>query len=98
MDKMLRSMSSRMFSEWAVFFGLEPFGEERADLRMAIIASVMANKPVYGYRQGRRTSPRDFMPDFSGTRRKSAWIRDMQALKSYSTFHNAKIELERRNA
>jgi hypothetical protein len=34
---------SREFSEWLADAIVEPWGEERADLRMAIIATVFAN-------------------------------------------------------
>jgi hypothetical protein len=47
---------------WKSFFILEPWGEQRGDLRMGILASVMANinrgkdTPAFG--------AYDFMPDF----------------------------------
>lgn len=40
---MLDRMSSREFTEWLAYYELEPFGEQRADLRAALIASVIAN-------------------------------------------------------
>jgi hypothetical protein len=55
-------MTSREFSEWMAYFALEPFGEERADLRMGILASVMAN--LWGKRKGHPWRPQDFMPRF----------------------------------
>jgi hypothetical protein len=36
-------MSSHELSEWMAFFRLEPFGEERQDLRAAIVAQTIAN-------------------------------------------------------
>jgi hypothetical protein len=36
-------ISSREFSEWQAFYGLEPFGEARADLRSAQIAHAAWN-------------------------------------------------------
>lgn len=36
-------MSSRELSEWIAFNAIQPFGETRADLRSAIIASTVAN-------------------------------------------------------
>lgn len=41
---------------------LEPFGEERADLRAGIIASTVAN--VHRSRKQRPMKPSDFMPKF----------------------------------
>lgn len=55
-------MSSRQLSEWVAYNQLEPFGEERDDLRAAIIASVIAN--ALGGRKGKKFKPKDFMPDF----------------------------------
>lgn len=36
-------MPARELVEWAAFYELEPFGEWRADLRMAVLASLIAN-------------------------------------------------------
>lgn len=55
-------MSAREFSEWIAYARLEPFGEERADLRAGIVASTIAavNTP----KGKRRPKPGDFMPEF----------------------------------
>ena len=57
-------LSSKDFAEWMAYYAVEPFGEERADLRNAIVASTIAN----AYRDTKRTkkpfSPGDFMPEF----------------------------------
>jgi hypothetical protein len=55
-------MTSKEFSEWMAYFAIEPFGEDRADLRMGILASVMAN--LWGKRKGRAWRPQDFIPRF----------------------------------
>ena len=60
--ELLERLSSRELAEWMAFAQLEPFGEERADLRSAIVASTMANA-WRGKRQGPFT-PKDFMPRF----------------------------------
>lgn len=59
-NHLLRGLTSRQFAEWIEYYGLEPFGEERADLRSAIVACTMAN----GWRgKGQSPSrPLDFMP------------------------------------
>jgi hypothetical protein len=59
-DHLMRSLTSRQLSEWMVFYGLDPFGEQRADLRAGIVASVVNNRW-----RGRHETPRepaDFMP------------------------------------
>lgn len=60
---MLASISGEQFSEWMAYAWLEPFGEERSDLRMGILAALIANvnrdpdkTPVF--------TPLDFMPKF----------------------------------
>jgi len=40
---MLREMSFAEFQDWQQFAELEPFGEERADIRTASIVSTLAN-------------------------------------------------------
>lgn len=39
----MATMSSHEFTEWMAFAQLEPFGEERADFRAALIAMIVAN-------------------------------------------------------
>lgn len=63
MAQLQREMSSHEFSEWMAYAGLEPFGEERADLRMGILAALTFNIN----RDPERTDeakPEDFIPRF----------------------------------
>jgi hypothetical protein len=62
--QLLASISSRELTEWQVYYGLEPFGEERADLRAGIVASVVANSNRDPKRQAKPFEPRQFMPRF----------------------------------
>ncbi|MCS7159473.1 MAG: DUF4035 domain-containing protein [Gemmatales bacterium] len=51
-------------STWLAYYSLEPWGEDRADLRAAIVASVIANA-----NRSSDTPPFElwqFMPDFAG--------------------------------
>jgi len=57
-DLLVRISSSEL-TEWMAYYQMEPFGEERADLRSAIVASVTANAA-----SKRRFKPADFMPRF----------------------------------
>lgn len=66
-DVMLASMSNREFVEWQAYFGIEPFGEERADLRAGIVAATVANA-AGGRGKGRAAKPTDFMVDFAKAR------------------------------
>jgi hypothetical protein len=79
-DDMLASITSRQLREWMEFYRLEPFGEERADLRAGIIASTIANVNRSS-RTAKAFSPKDFMPDFDRGRgpRKRQRLEDMKA-------------------
>ena len=59
---MLRSGSARLFLEWQAYSAIEPFGEWRADLRIAQLDALFANA-----NRGKGTPPRkitDFLFDF----------------------------------
>lgn len=57
---MLNSMSSHELTEWMAYAGIEPFGEERADLRAGIISATVANR-MRG--KGEKAhKPQEFMP------------------------------------
>lgn len=72
-----QEISAAEFSEWLAYEKLNPIGEQRADLRAGIIASVVAS--VFG----RKTyKPADFMPDFGKEERIE---NQMAALKSILT-------------
>jgi hypothetical protein len=54
-------LSSREIAEWIAYYQIEPFGEERADLRAAIIACVIANANRDSKEHPQPFSPADFM-------------------------------------
>ena len=60
MAELERTLSARELAEWMAYYGIEPFGEERADLRAGIVASTTANCHL-----GSNATPlkaTDFMP------------------------------------
>lgn len=62
-DRMLEEMPARILSEWQTYASLEPFGEERADWRAAMLASTMAN--IHARKKGKPPYKiEDFMPKF----------------------------------
>ncbi len=61
-------MSSREFTEWAAYAQLEPFGEQRADLRMGILAALQANMNR-DPKKTKQFTPEDFMPSFESEQR-----------------------------
>lgn len=56
-------MQSEELSYWMAYYGMFPWGEERADLRVAIQSSLIAN--VNRGKNARAFSPEDFMPKFN---------------------------------
>ena len=53
-------LTSGELTDWLAYYSIEPWGEERADLRSAIIAAIMSNRW-----RGKNERPRkieEFMP------------------------------------
>ncbi len=67
--ELLSRISSRELTEWQAYFTVEPFGEDRADLRSAIVACVMAS--AWCGKKGRKFTVKDFMPDFAPKQKQS---------------------------
>ena len=61
-DEMLGRMSSREVTEWMAYASVEPFGEDRGDLRAALICSVIANANRDPKKKADPYQPIDFMP------------------------------------
>lgn len=59
---MLAGLSAYQLSEWMAYFEVEPWGEERADVRSGLICSVLANLNRDNARNPRPYSALDFMP------------------------------------
>ncbi len=57
-------MSSREFAEWMAFAQFHPLGERRADIRMAMLASVITNVMTRTKESDPVHKPDEFMPDF----------------------------------
>jgi hypothetical protein len=65
---MIEGMSYIQLIEWLAYYTIEPFGEERDDVRAGIVASTIANTQR---RKGKKAfKPSDFMP-FSGNSSKA---------------------------
>jgi len=63
-DALLARLTSRQLTEWMAFYRLEPFGERRADLRMAILAALIANVNRDPKKHREPFTVDDFMPKF----------------------------------
>lgn len=63
-SELLARMPARELDEWQAYARIEPFGEEREDLRMGTIASTIANT-AFGRKKGSKAfKPSDFFPEF----------------------------------
>ncbi len=60
--ELLGRMTSFEFSYWLAFYGLQPWGDERADLRSGIVAATVANCNRDPKQRPQPFSPLDFMP------------------------------------
>lgn len=89
---MLARMPVRVFREWALYAELEPWGEERADWRAAMQATVMAS--LWRGKGQRRPKLSDFLPKF-GRRRKKTPRDGLQMMKNLATLFGGKVRDER---
>jgi len=81
-------IDAREFAEWQAYYTIEPFGEERADYRNAILCTLIAN--ALRGKHGRRAKPKDFMLDFTAEQ-KPQTLADMRSLMNlYTELHNRK--------
>lgn len=62
------TLSGHELSEWQAFFRLDPFGEDRADLRNAMLISSLVN--LFKGKKSQPVRPEDYML-FLNKRRKS---------------------------
>lgn len=67
------------------YYSLEPFGEERADLRAGIISSTIAN-----VNRGKHKpfKPTDFMPKFE--QHKQTWKQQLQIVEVLNSIYGGK--------
>lgn len=79
-------MSSREFAEWRAFDQLDPFGQERGDLRNAILCQLIANALTV---KGKKPSVDDFMPKFEKAHAKQTDEQMHETLMAWATQTNA---------
>lgn len=51
MDAMLYRMTREQFREWQAYYQIQPFGDQRADIRAATVAQSMAGGILTDYMQ-----------------------------------------------
>ena len=82
---LLDRCDSRELAEWEAYASIEPFGEERADLRAGIVAAAVANSNPY---RGKAWKPSDFMPKFEAQEPRRQSPQEMQsAMRQIDAIH-----------
>lgn len=70
-------MPQAEFVEWLAYSRIEPFGDERADWRAAMVASVIAEVNRNAKKRKRSFQPKDFLLKFEGGKRQG-WQSQLQ--------------------
>jgi len=70
-----KEIDAREFGEMMAMEQIDPTGEERADLRMGILASAILNSMPFGKK---RWKPSDFMPEFGKIEKPKKTVAQMQ--------------------
>jgi hypothetical protein len=81
--ELLARISSRELSEWAAYFELEPFGEERADVRAALVAATVANTARDPKKRRRAFQVQEFMPRFE-RKPKQTWEEQLALVEMFN--------------
>jgi hypothetical protein len=59
-DTLLRELTAKQLAEWMAFYGIDPFGDQRADLRIGILCATMNNR--WRGKNEQPAEPVSFMP------------------------------------
>ncbi len=79
--ELLNRISSQELTEWMAYYALEPFGEERADLRAGIVASTVANTARDPKKRARPYRPQEFMPTFDRQSKRQTWQQQLRIVE-----------------
>jgi hypothetical protein len=81
--ELLSKLDSREISEWMAYYSIDPFGEVRADYRMAMSCCLLAN---INRGKGQPFKVSDFMPEFGP--KKEQTVDEMKALLMGMAVHD----------
>ena len=87
-----RDMGMGEFASWLAYYRLDPWGEDRGDLRAGIVASTIAN--VHAGRRGKPFTARDFMPEYgkaAASKKPQTWQEMHATMARFGEAHNARI-------
>jgi len=82
-----QEISPEEFNSWLAYYQIEPFGEDRADIRSAIIACTFAN--TMGSKNSKMT---DFMPKFEEQKDSPEILK--KKFEVFARMHNKHIGVE----
>jgi len=80
--------TAREFYEWVAYYRMNPWGEERADLRTGIVCALTAN--VHRGKNGKAYKPTDFLPKYNERRKVQSGIEMAARMKAFATAHNSR--------
>lgn len=88
---MQQEISSADFAELLAYYRIDPWGEQRDDLRTALLCSVIANALASG--KGRRFKLADFLLDFEAELKKPQTAKQMEAIfRAFTVARGGTIE------
>lgn len=84
-------MPASILWEWIAYSHVDPFGEERDDLRAGIIASVIANSNRNPKKRPRPFTPGDFMPKLDRRPKKTqSWEEQLKIVEQLNAAFGGK--------
>jgi hypothetical protein len=57
-------MSAMEYRQWQAYYGVEPFGSDRLDVGLAIVAATVANCAPFRKKGAKRAKVEDFIPEW----------------------------------
>lgn len=92
LEEVQDTISCREFALWRAYQEIEPWGERRADFRMAILASLIVNVNR-DPKKSRAAKPSDFMPKFGVRKRgKQSAAQILATMSGFAAAHNANLK------
>ena len=88
--ELLARTSGQELAEWAAYYRLEPWGEERADLRSGVVAALICN--ALRGKGGKVRAPQDFVLRFGLDARdapRALWAKVVAAFKAVDAVNRA---------
>jgi hypothetical protein len=87
---MLAAMPQRVYREWMLYAETDPWDEQRADWRAAMIAQTMAS--LWRGKRGRRTKLKDFLPQFKRAAQPRTPKQGLNAMKNLALAFGGSIQ------